>query len=547
MSPDPCMELVTAVASEPRFSPLQRLVAGPLQRLGLTVPTPHERIAEAVKKEILDLSQRSEQALERLKVDDASARSVEVAQAALRDARGRHVFPRRKLKKLSKDGEAPAAVRAEVSTWVERHQKLERRLRWLLDPRLTRDEIGGLDARADADQIWCSVRYEFRPEVLYALWGNAIERISQIEATATFFHSTGKAEGIPVKRTEDTALFYAYLFNWGSDSYHGRKAVEGMNRIHGRYFIHNDGLKYVLLNAAFTILDGLDAIGHRPLTEKERLGYFHAQVEMGKAMNIQDLDHSWDRMYDWFHGLNRAFADATPHKIRSWQTIEDEFDRHLRVPSWLSRFRKAAERASMDDTYLSALGLERPSRGKTSFVRGVFGVVNRARNLLPREPYIQSLHSYNSYPGWARVEEIGEKERSERMPSACPFRSAQAPRPNRGYPENQKPLVGVEHAAPTELDTLTWDEVVKHDREDDLWLVWGGHVYDVSAFARHHPGTLKVLLNGVGRDMTRPFEKAKHTDLTRVFALNFRIGKIEDKAAPPRAKRRKSEALTASS
>src|SRR5262249_30344625 len=163
----------------------------------------------------------------------------------------------------------------------------------------------------------------------------------------TFFHSTGKAEGIPVKRTEDTALFYAYLFNWGKDSYHGRKAIEGMNRIHGRYFIHNDGMKYVLLNAAFTVLDGLALIGHRPLSDKERLGYFHAQIEMGKAMNIQDLSHSWDEMYAWFHGLNQMFAAYAPQKLRSWQAIEDGFDRRLDVPSWLSKFRKLAERAAM--------------------------------------------------------------------------------------------------------------------------------------------------------------------------------------------------------
>ena len=87
-----------------------------------------------------------------------------------------------------------------------------------------------------------------------------------------------------------------------------------MNSIHGRYFIHNDGMKYVLLNAAFTILDGLDVIGHRPLAEKERLGYFHAQIHMGQAMNIQGLSHSWHEMYGWFCDLNRKFSKLRPAK-----------------------------------------------------------------------------------------------------------------------------------------------------------------------------------------------------------------------------------------
>ena len=41
-------------------------------------------------------------------------------------------------------------------------------------------------------------------------------------------------------------------------------------------------------------------------------------------------------------------------------------------------------------------------------------------------------------------------------------------------------------------------------------------------------------MDGVGKDMTLAFEKANHTDLTRVFALNFRIAKIEQVVSPGR-------------
>jgi cytochrome b involved in lipid metabolism len=546
MALDACLALVESARDRRPWSLVERMVGRPLQRFALHVTTPHARIVEAVEKEIRDLSVRAEEAVNPLAA--TAGRAAETATTLLRDARAADRFPREELSRMNSDarGDAPLErLSATIGEWVARHEQLERRLQWLLDPTLTGPMLDRLDATEDADQIWCFVRYEFRPEVLYALWGNAIERIAQVEAASTFFHSTGKAEGIPVKRTEDTALFYAYLFNWGADSYHGRKAVEGMNRIHGRYFIHNDGLKYVLLNAAFTILDGLALIGHRPLREKERLGYFHAQIEMGKAMNIQGLSHSWDEMYGWFHDLNRAFAAHAPQKLRAWEAIESGFDRALAVPKLISTFRKLAERASMDDTYLSSLGFERPSKGKTAFVRGVMRAVARARRLLPSEPYIQSLQSYNSYPDGGRVEAIGEKERSERMPSVCPFAAAPSPRPNKGYPENQRPLLDASAAENMELATLTWDEVAKHSTEEDLWLVWGGHVYDLSAFAKNHPGGLKILLGGVGRDMTKPFEKAKHTDLTKVFALNFRIGKIESRDPPARRPARAGETASA--
>ncbi len=545
MSVDRCLELVAESGQRKPWSAVESWIGEPLERLGLHARTPHDRIVVAVGKEIADLIARATGALGELATDEPSRRAVDHAKEVLARGNAERRFPREELRALwgGHGAGPPSPVRTELDSWIGRHEALERRVKWLLDPRITRDQLANLDPLADSDQIWCSVRFEFRPEVLYALWGNAMERIAQVEAAATFFHGTGKAEGIPLKRTEDTVLFYAYLFNWGQDSYHGRKAIERMNVIHGRYFAHNDGLKYVLLNGGFTVLDGLPMIGHRPLSDKERLGYFHATVAMGKAMNIQELTHSWDEMYTWFHDLNRATAAPSPQKVRMWNGIEDGFDRDLKVPKVLSDFRKLAERASMDDTYLSALGFERPSAGKVAFVRGVMKTVARARAQLPTEPYIQSLQNYATYPEGGPVETIGEKERSARMPSACPFAASAAPKPNKGYPVNQRPLMDVSEAADIDLVTVTWEEVTKHRTADDLWLVWHGYVYDVSSFAANHPGGLKVLLGGVGREMSKAFEKAKHTELTKVFALNFRIAKIDD-AEPPRRITRVSEGAT---
>jgi cytochrome b involved in lipid metabolism len=524
---DACLELVEASRHRRPASPLQKLMKGPLGRLRVYAPTPHERIVEAVRMELHELIGRAEDALHRAVADESTAPALETARGYLSRGKREGAFPRGELEKMSRAGTdgAPAEVRSLLAPWVERHHRLERRLRWLLDPRVTGDELESLDARHDADQIWCHVWFCFLPEILYGLWGNAIKRIAQLEAAATFFHSTGKAEGIPLRRNEDTALFYAYVFNWGLDSYHGKKAISGMNRIHGRYFIHNDGMKYVLLNAAFTVLDGLDVIGHRPLTETERLGYFHAQIDMGQAMNIQHLSHHWDEMYAWFVHVSRRFSGYTPQKARVWNAIEDGFDRDVGVSRLAGKLRRLPELVAMDDAYRSALGFERSSPIEIGFCRTAMKAMAKSRAMLPREPYIQSLHAYLSYPDGAKVEEVGEKQRSEHMPAVCPFSGQKVD--NKGYPGDQRPLLDVRHAARIELATVSWAEVKKHDKPDDLWLVWGGHVYDLSAFAKNHPGTLQVLLDGVGKDMTGAFEMANHSDLTRVFSLNFRIAKIE--------------------
>lgn len=47
---------------------------------------------------------------------------------------------------------------------------------------------------------------------------------------------------------------------------------------------------------------------------------------------------------------------------------------------------------------------------------------------------------------------------------------------------------------------FTMDEVEKHDNLDDLWVTYGKNVYDVTKFAKHHPGgTDKILMAAGGR------------------------------------------------
>jgi cytochrome b involved in lipid metabolism len=523
---DPCLELVHRAGHRARWNPLQKLVALPLRRMYLHADTPQHRIERAVRRELSDLSARASRALHGLALDETSTRAPEGALSALKRGEAEGFFPRRELEGAA--AQLNGSLREALKLWIDKHQRLERRLEWLLNPESTRRQLKHLDPVEDADRLWCFVRYEFRPEILYCAWGNSIERIAQFESSSTFFHATGTAEGTPVKRTEDTLVHYYYFFNWGLDSYHGRKSIESMERIHGHYYIHNDGMKYVLLNGTFTVLDSLAEIGHRPLREQERLGYFHAQIVMGQAMRIQELSHSWDEMYSWFHSMNRANAGYAPQKLRMWYALEDNFDRDAGVPRPVSQFRKLLERESMGESYRCALGFERPSRTKVRLARIVVRGFVGARALLPREePYIESLQNYITYPNGVDIEESGEKARSTKLPSACPFSGKVLPEKSVTPEGNLLPLMSVGDAPATELRTISWEEVRRHDTEDDLWVVFGGHVYDVSSFAKNHPGGLEVLLNGAGKDMTRGFENAHHSELTKVFTLNFRIGRIE--------------------
>ena len=47
--------------------------------------------------------------------------------------------------------------------------------------------------------------------------------------------------------------------------------------------------------------------------------------------------------------------------------------------------------------------------------------------------------------------------------------------------------------ADAKMREITMDEVAKHDKDGDCWIVVDNKVFDVSKFARMHPGGKKVL------------------------------------------------------
>lgn len=52
----------------------------------------------------------------------------------------------------------------------------------------------------------------------------------------------------------------------------------------------------------------------------------------------------------------------------------------------------------------------------------------------------------------------------------------------------------------------TAEEVKQHKTDDDCWTVYKGIVYDITEYAKVHPGGRKIFL-GKGKDCTELFEK----------------------------------------
>ena len=516
---DACVRRVTS-ATPIDVTPL---VNFGLRYSGLTQKTPMDRIALAVAEEVADLLALAIGELDALPpatrespLGRALAETLGTASETLTGSRG--AFPRDALWALAKRAAVPGAtpIARIAATYAERHANLERRIGWLMDgtPLAVAQT---LDPAVESDRIHHAVTASFRFEsrVLEMI---AINRISQFLSVGNFFRSTGEAEHNPIFRFFDTYALYANVFEWGLDSLRGRRAIERMNQIHGRYYIPNDGMKYVLVQGAFTWLDGADRLAHRRITDVERQAMFLSWMRMGRAMNIAHLTDDYDEMYGWYQDFNRSSTQFHPAKRDTFETIvvasvEGQAPM-LREPLL------TAARVAMDDSFLSSMGYDRPSPEQTKAVRAVFFTVGSLIENLPYSPFVRSLQNNPARDRKVDPRVLGAPERSARMPVAVPGR------PNGGYPEGQVPIVSAGDIRDMELPEMGMAEVRAHTTPESLWTVIDGYVYDVTPMLKVHPGGREILLTWAGKDASRAFHAAPHSAATKVFMLNYRVGKL---------------------
>lgn len=90
------------------------------------------------------------------------------------------------------------------------------------------------------------------------------------------------------------------------------------------------------------------------------------------------------------------------------------------------------------------------------------------------------------------------------------------------------------------LDDL--EEVKKHTREDDCWLVVDGDVFDVTDFLDEHPGGFDIIISNTGKDATEDFDEIGHSKSARELLSNYKIGAYKG-GKPPASKASKSSGV----
>ncbi|CAI9086962.1 OLC1v1020909C1 [Oldenlandia corymbosa var. corymbosa] len=84
----------------------------------------------------------------------------------------------------------------------------------------------------------------------------------------------------------------------------------------------------------------------------------------------------------------------------------------------------------------------------------------------------------------------------------------------------------------SETKLHSFDEVAKHNKTKDCWLIIHGKVYDVTPFMEDHPGGDEVLLSATGKDATNDFEDVGHSDDAREMMAPYYIGEIDKSTVP---------------
>lgn len=81
--------------------------------------------------------------------------------------------------------------------------------------------------------------------------------------------------------------------------------------------------------------------------------------------------------------------------------------------------------------------------------------------------------------------------------------------------------------------TFTREEVAKHNRPEDAWLIVDGDVYDVTKFANAHPGGTLLLLEYAGQDATEDFFGLHRLEVLDKYA-RLKKGRLADAGPAPK-------------
>ena len=76
------------------------------------------------------------------------------------------------------------------------------------------------------------------------------------------------------------------------------------------------------------------------------------------------------------------------------------------------------------------------------------------------------------------------------------------------------------------MNTYTMEEVSKHSKKEDCWLIIKGQVYNVTEFLSSHPGGSSIVVSVGGQDATEYFEELHRPEILDEVGKQYIIGEL---------------------
>lgn len=127
-----------------------------------------------------------------------------------------------------------------------------------------------------------------------------------------------------------------------------------------------------------------------------------------------------------------------------------------------------------------------------------------------------SLHIDPSQPGKVSVEWANGATASASSTPQASASTAEAPKASQPVKKFSIPE-----------KEFTLEEVAKHNKKEDLWVVVKGVVMDLSNWLEEHPGGPQAIMNFMGRDATEEFEMLHDDEVIPKYAPEQVIGRVK--------------------
>lgn len=274
-------------------------------------------------------------------------------------------------------------------------------------------EIQKLDPEQDHERIvFLSTCFEFSFDTTRAL-ELALFRTFCVPSISGLLDRTGEFRRRTQKRYDDTDILVSELLEWGYSSERGRRAVQRINRLHGRFAIANNDFLYVLSTFLFEPIRWNRLYGWRSMCEQERLGLFYFWRAVGQRMHIKDIPEDY-RTYERFNeAYERQHFQYAPSNHRTGMATVNMFAGWF--PGVLASLVRQAIFALLEPRLIEAFGFPEPPRFMRWAVPSLLKLRAGLLRWLPprRRPRLRTEMVHHSHPHGYVIKQLGPPEETK--------------------------------------------------------------------------------------------------------------------------------------